>query len=170
MTDEIDIQTAEEIAASVAPGGPVAAVREWLRQQFVEDNTRSALNWLTVDLRRHLATQWLAAIELKPEFSGPEMFEALVNGTAPAAVWIWYCAAVEAAVEYCEAILEPGWGVATRPRIIAPGCEMVLFVNAPLGVYVDETEVPAYEFVLEHGPDGWLISALPGPPAECPPT
>jgi hypothetical protein len=163
---EGDHQTPEEMLAHVGPGGPVDAVRRWSELVLVDGDLREAWPLMDEPLRLVTAQAWLWAnrthVAVTP-FDCDEVAASLASLSFDHPLWPAF---EETQLgEFREAWRDfnhSDWGAASRPRLIAPDYELVLFMHTGGEVLTLETEtlMPSLPFVVRSTPNGWLVAAF----------
>jgi hypothetical protein len=164
-----DWQSADEIEAHFADGGPLVAARRWLTTVVTVRDLDAA--WLDVDpeFRLLLARRWLWASREDGEVAAYDLDEAALGLAEEYPVHDLWPA-------FSETILDDlgsSWplldldslAAASRPRPIAIGYELVVLAAAgPQGSIVNLEEPTPLEETLEllmhHADDRWLVSGI----------
>lgn len=177
-------QTPEELAAHYGPDGPVAAASDWLAAVLADGDYAAAWALMSDDLRLARAQAWL--------WNNREFFQRAAEDLDEQADML---AAVPSEHPYWDefAEIETGTfieafpldeyanvGISSKPRPLAPGLELVLYIPmseaqavegaTPLdggGVIVGGTEdgMPMKTFaqiVVEHDGDRWIVASHNG--------
>lgn len=178
-------QTPEELAAHFGPEGPVTPAQRWLDLIIEQDDYASAWELMTANLRLVRAQAWLwnnkdyfskAAEDLDTQAA------MLAANPSEHPYWDEFAAIELAAFQAAyPSDLYANVGISSRPRAIAPGVEIILFIGMddahalsgaiPTesgGVVIDGAEggVPVMTFaqiLVEHTRDGWRVAGQAGP-------
>jgi hypothetical protein len=164
-----DWQSADEVEAHFADGGPLVAARRWLTTVLTARDLDTA--WLAVDpdLRLVLAQRWLWTNRADVDLPVDELEEVASELTVDFPTHeLW--------PSFGETILDDlgsSWpwldldtlGAASRPRMVAIDYELVLLAPSEAGasiVDLGETNAPeeTLELLMHHVDDQWLVAGI----------
>ena len=159
-----DFQSAEELAAHYGPEGPVVAASSWLRE-VLKDNLIAAWTKTDPNLRLVLAQAFLWANRHHPAVLGYDLDEAaesLAGLTFDHDLWPEFETTQlrEFHAAFDDFFSGP-YGVASRPRPVGTGMEIVKFVQTPSDqptVVTEPTAVVGHTFLLRATSGGWLMA------------
>jgi hypothetical protein len=162
-------QSQDELDAHYGPGGPVEAAKKWIWAVLHDGDLRMAWRLTDEVLRRALAEAWVMANGEHPavrEHDPGNLIEGLSRETSRHYLWNGFAETQIAQFrELWSDIDLEGWGWASKPRLISPGYERVLLVEAggePI-VLKKEQAMEALAFVMHEDPDrGWLVAEVGG--------
>jgi hypothetical protein len=160
-----DFQTEEELAAHFGPEGPVLPVAEWLRCLLERDDLEAAWPLTTHNFRLVMAQAFLWANRAHPGVAGHDLDDAASELAGLSFDHdLWSSFEHTQLVEFHGAFdqfFSAHYGVASRPRPVAIGYEIVKFVKTeddqPL-VVTEPTFVEAHVFLMQSTGEGWLVA------------
>ena len=158
-----------EIEAQFGPQGPIAVADAWI-QHVLNHHFDAAWKLTSENFRREMAADWLDANAQHPNVASERRalaLAALVGGDHEHRLWPPFAAIKLAGFQQGLRgvdLSRSGW--ASKPRVIAPGRELVLLVpgHPEFVVHEEDTPVRALGFVMEHSSEsGWLLAGLDDP-------
>jgi hypothetical protein len=156
-------QEAAEIAAHYANEGPVAAAARWLRLVLRDDRDEA---WPLTDsaLRMRFADAWVTANATPPlvrRYDAVDLVSALSVPVPDHDMWPAF--ATTQLREFSDTWSGIDWerrGWASRPRLVSPGVEIAVLVDAGGATVIEhDTIPPALGFVMCYEPDGGCSQA-----------
>jgi hypothetical protein len=165
MSDDYREQTREELEAHYGPGGPVEGAHPWLEAVFDDHNFDAAWRVMDENLRLVIAQDWVWSNRNHPHvrFSPrDEIARRRAGADTTHPLWRAFAAI------HLNKLLDIGydrarWRAATWPRPVAPGYELVLFIDTggeqvvfdrPQDTYVD------LKLLMRHDGERWLGRGL----------
>lgn len=161
-----DRQSPAELEAHYGPGGPVAAVLEWIQAVFDEGDMRASWPLTDPGYRLCLAQAWVWANRGQEALSTYDL-ELLAEEFAEVACRhpLWGAFAETTLEEHTvlEFDLE-SWGFASRPRPVVPDYELVFLIrtDGETVLITEPTDVRAHPFLVHHTPGGWRFAGYSG--------
>ena len=161
-----DWQSPEEIEAHLGPGGPVAAASHWMTLAAITGDVRAAWPLTDPTFRLVLGQAWIWANREHPIVVGHD-FDVAAASIASLdfdhALWDQFAAtqAREFTWKHQGFSLET-WGVLSRPRLVPPDCELVLYAETGGEVITltERTDVIAVQLLMRTTDEGWLTAGF----------
>jgi hypothetical protein len=164
--DDEEHQSQEELDAHYGPDGPVYAATRWIE---LVQNGELERAWPLTDarLRLVLVQAWLWANRSHPfvkDLDLDETARALAERAPIHPLWYRFLESQEDEFEekWSDFDLDY-WGAGSRPRIVAPELELLIYVKTegePI-VFEEATLVDnARQFLMRSTPEGWLVASL----------
>lgn len=160
-----DHQTVEEIAAHLAPGGPVAQAASWLKHLVEHDDFEAAWRLTSGVLRRRLIEAWVHANWTHPwmqRFDLETITESLIEDRTPSLAWAAFKQTQMGEFHDAYGAEYPHLGVASRPRPLGLDLETVIFTDTRVvpTLVTQPTLVRARSFRMSRTTGEWLVDGL----------
>jgi hypothetical protein len=167
MSDDLE-QTPEELQAHFGPAGPIQAATQFLESMLQQRDYAAAWRLMDPDFRRRRAEQWVEANAQHSMIVGrdlDQLVEELTMIESTSDLWPTF-AGIELSTfvsAWSNVDLET-WGWASRPRPIAPGYEVALFIptEGTVRVVTESTLVHGLPLVMHYTECGWLFAGQQG--------
>jgi hypothetical protein len=162
--DRLPPEDALEAALHFSEGGPVAAAQEWLERANAGD-FGGLWGMTDPNLRLVIAQDWIWANRTHPDFESRDIDE-LARGLAfdvPSGDLAESFTEIQLGKFQDIGYVADDWGVASRPRLIAPDYELVLFIDTEGEVLVinKPTFLETDLSLLMHSVEGrWLVGGF----------